>query len=774
MAILSPCRRAALLAALLLICVPVAAVAAGVDWPQAHSDLKADPAVRFGVLSNGMRYAIMKNATPTGQVSLRLRMATGSLQELDDQQGLAHFLEHMAFRGSSHVPDGAVKTTLERLGLKFGPDTNAFTAQTQTVYMFDLPRGDPDSLDTGLMLLREVCSELALDAKSFDTERGVVLSEARLNDNPGFHMARAQQEFLLQGQIAAVRMPIGRIPILEQAPVELLKSYYQAYYRPERATLIVTGDMDPADVEARIRARFAAWQNPAQPGNEPDLGVPRPRAAAVQTFVEAGAPSASSISWVAPYDTAPDRVARERRDLIEMVGLAVINRRLQDAAAAADRSFTSAAVFRQNSVHSAKIASLVVRHAAGGWRRALLAADAIRRQAVEQGVQQAEVDREVRDIRTSLEADADGAATRPTPQLANALVDALEHDAVYTSPAQDLVLGLAILKDLDAATVNAALHAAFQGNGPLAFVSSPQPIEGGDAAVLAALQEAESARLGKAAVVAQAAWPYGDFGPAGTVVERRQLEDLGVTLVSFANGVRANIKPTKFSADQVRLTVRAGNGRLALNRDAHGVIWAANGGAVIMGGLGRIDYQTVQRVLSGKVLTATFQIGDDALLFGGQTRPADLLTQLQLLAAYVTDPGWRPESFEQLRSTMLPQLAQIAVTPMSLFQASLSGLLHDRDPRWTFPTAAEVQAASAAGLKAALAPALADGPLEVTLVGDLTVDEGIAAVAATFGALPPRAAVKLRPKPGDVRLPAAQIALMMLSFRFFAGKFCLI
>jgi zinc protease len=736
--------------------ITAAPVTAAPAWPQERSDLKPDPGVRFGALANGMRYAIMKNATPAGQVALRLRMATGSLQELDTQQGLAHFLEHMAFRGSARVPDGEVKTTLERLGLKFGPDTNASTGQTQTVYMFDLPRNDPASLDTGLMLLREVGDALRLDPQSFDTERGVVLSEARLNDNPGFHMARAQQEFLLQGQIAAERMPIGRTEVLQHAPVALVGDYYRAYYRPERATLIVTGDMDPADVEARIRAGFSDWRNPAPAGREPDPGVPLARGAAARVFVEAGAPSTGSVSWITPYDAAADTAARERRDLIEIVALAVVNRRLQDAAAAADRKFTSATVYRQNEVHAAKVASLLVRAEAGGWRQALLAAEQIRRQAVEQGVQQAEVDREARDILTTLQAEAGAAATRPTPQLANALVESLERDAVCTSPAQDLALGEAILVKLDAATVDAALRAAFNGSGPLVFVSSPQPIEGGEATVRKALQEAETAQLRVLSVSAAAVWPYTDFGKAGAVLDRRLLEDLGVTLVRFANGVRLNIKPTKFSADQIKVSVRAGNGRLELPGTAHSIMWAANSGAVVMGGLGRLDYQTVQRVLSGKVLSASFQVADDALVFSGQTRPADLLAQLQLLAAYVTDPGWRPESFEQLRGTMLPQLAQIAATPMALFQANLSGLLHAGDARWTFPTAAQVQGARAEELKSLLAPALATGPLEIALVGDVDVDGAIAAVAATFGALPARAGLKLKAKAGEVAFPTHQ------------------
>ncbi len=731
------------------------ASALGAQWPQAHSDVAADPAVRFGVLDNGMRYAILKNATPSGQVSLRLRMATGSLNESDSQQGLAHFLEHMAFRGSARVPDGEVKTSLERLGLEFGADTNAFTAPTQTVYMFNLPHNDAASLDRGLMLMREIGDDLTLDAKAFDTERGVVLSEARLNDTPSFHAFLAEQQFLFPGQLLTQRTPIGQPQIVRTAPVAQVAAYYHAYYRPERATLLVIGDVDPAAIEREIKTRFSNWHSRFPAGAEPDLGAPKPRGAEAKVFSEAGAPSTTSISWVRPFDATPDSLARERNDLIELVGLAVINRRLQDAAAAADRKFTHAAVGRQNVEHSANLTTLMVQYPQGGWRDALVAADQIRRQAVEQGVQQAEVQRELRELHTYFESTAAGAATRETPRIAGDFLEALDHNDVFTSPAQDLQLADAIAKNVDAAAVNASLKQTFAGGGPLAFVSSPEPIEGGDAAVLTALKQAEEGKLASAVVAAAAVWPYTDFGAAGKVLEQRRVEDLDLTLVRFANGVRLNIKPTQYAADQIQVRVRVGNGKLDLPRDRSTVIWAANGGAVIQGGLGKLDYPSLQQALTGKVVGTGFQLDDDALLFSGQTRPQDLNLQLQVLTAYIADPGWRPEAFAQVQSTLLPMLGQITSNPMELFQSHISGLLHGGDPRWAFPTSEAVKSGQAPELKALLAPALANGAIEVTIVGDVTVPKAIAAVAATLAALPTRSGVKIEGARGEVHFPAA-------------------
>src|SRR5665213_3648598 len=250
----------ALLATASLVAAAPAVRASAPGWPQAGSDLAADPAVRFGALANGMRYAIMRNDTPAGQTSIRLRIGSGSLEESDDQQGLAHVLEHMAFKGSTHVAAGEMVKILQREGLAFGADTNAETEWTQTVYQFDLPRSDQASLDTGLMLMRETAGNLTLDAAALTPERGVVLSEERLRDTPQYRAEKAQIDLLAHGQRIVDRFPIGQVDVIEHAPISLVADFYRANYRPDRATLIAVGDFDPAAMEAKIKARFSDWK----------------------------------------------------------------------------------------------------------------------------------------------------------------------------------------------------------------------------------------------------------------------------------------------------------------------------------------------------------------------------------------------------------------------------------------------------------------------------------------------------------------------------------
>src|SRR5271168_900063 len=262
------------------------------QWPQAHSDLKADASIRFGVLPNGMRYAIMRNATPPGQVSMRLRFDVGSLMERDDQQGLAHFLEHMAFNGSTNVPTrGDMVKDLERLGLAFGADTNAGTGFDATVYKFDLPKSDDQTVDTSLMLLREIAGNLSLDQAAMDQERGVILSEERLRDTPSFRIAKQQYAFMMEGQRPPQRWPIGLVPVIQGAKADLIADIYHHYYRPERATLVIVGDIDPDAIEAKIKARFGDWQGKGPAGADPDLGKVASRGDDFKLAIEAGSPT---------------------------------------------------------------------------------------------------------------------------------------------------------------------------------------------------------------------------------------------------------------------------------------------------------------------------------------------------------------------------------------------------------------------------------------------------------------------------------------------------
>lgn len=738
-----------------------APLAAG-QWPQAVSDVAADPDVRFGALPNGMRYAIVHNATPPGQASLRLRFDAGSLMESEAQQGLAHFLEHMAFNGSKGIAEGEMVKMLERRGLAFGADTNASTNFDETTYKLDLPRTDAETVDLSLKVLRETASELLIAADAVDRERGVVLSEERTSDSPAWRVFKARMEFILRGQRPPQRFPIGKVEVLRAAPREQIVDFYNRFYRPDRAVLVAVGDFDVDAMEARIKATFGDWTNAAPAGSDPDLGVVSRRGLETQIAVEPGASTTLQIGWVSPPDLRPDRAAKRRQDWIRQLGFAVLNRRLEAIARGAEPPFIAAGGFSGNQVDAARVTTIAVTARPGEWQAALGAAEREQRRLVQYGVRQDELDREIEDYRQWLKSRVASAATRRTPQLANEMIDSVGDEEVMTSPAQDLALFEAAVKDLKAETASTAIKAAFAGSGPLVFVATPTPIDGNEPAVASAWNASRQIAVTAPTGPRQAVWPYEDFGAPGKVADQTDAIDLDTTFVRFENGVRLTVKPTRFRDDQVLVKVRIGGGMTTLPADQQSLSWA--GSALIEGGLAKIDSEDMERVLVSKVYGARFGVEDDAFTLSGATRPEDIATQLQVLAAYASEPAWRPEALQRMRTYAATLSDQYEATDSGVFNRDLAGLLHDGDRRWTWPTKADIAAGTPEALKRGFGEALAAGPIEVIVVGDITVEKAVEAVAATFGALPKRPEV-VGALAGKTGFPAPAAAPLILGHK---------
>ncbi|MBY3027503.1 M16 family metallopeptidase, partial [Rhizobium leguminosarum] len=725
------------------------------------SDLQADPDVHFGRLANGMRFAIMRNTTPPGQVSVRFRIGSGWLGENDDQQGLAHFLEHMAFKGSTNFAEGEMIRILQRKGLALGRDINAHTAYDETVYKLDLPEADADTVSTGLMLMRETASELTLDAGAFDRERGVILSEEWLGDTPQYRASLGIMNSLLAGRRATMRAPIGKADIISNAPVELVRDYYRANYRPERATLIVVGDIDPAAMEIEIRQRFGDWKAVGPPPAEPDLGTLATKGDSAEVIVVPGGMTSIQIAWTRPYDAAPDTFAKRRTKLIEDLGLRVLQRRLSTIASKADAPFIGVIAGSQDLFDSAHVVQIEANSETDKWQAALAAIDQEQRRIQEFGATQAEIDREDLDYRSALQAAAAGAATRMTTDIASVLASSVDDDQVFTSPAEDLSLFETMTSGVTAAEINRALQHAFSGNGPQVVLQTAQPPEGGVDAVRQVYDASNAIAVSAPSGAADVAWPYTQFGEPGAVVERRTVEDLGLTMVRFSNGVRLTVKPTKLRANEVLVREDIGRGRRGLPHDRSAAIWASP--AVARSGLKAMDCQDIQKALTGNIVGIDFSVGDSSFRFDGHTRTEDLATQLQLMTAYTSDPAYCPEAFKRVQQAYLSGLDQYEATPGGIVSRDFPGLVHSGDPRWTFPDRAQLSAAKPDVFEALFRPMVSNGPIDITIVGDITVDDAIRLTAETFGALPLRPEAAPSNDWGDVRFPAANKAPVLLT-----------
>jgi zinc protease len=719
-------------------------------WAHAASDIPADPSVRFGVLANGMQYAIMRNATPPGQASFRLRIGAGSLMENEDQLGLAHFAEHMVFNGTTNIPENELLRILERHGLAFGADTNAYTSFDETVYMLELPRADAVIVDDALRIMREQVSEALMDPDAIDAERDVIVGEQRLRNVPGLRALEAQFKLLAPGQRLANRLPIGDLDIIRTAPRDRFVEFYRAYYRPSRATFVAVGDFDLAEMEAKVQRAFENWRPTGPAGPDPDLGTVQPRGPETRILIEPGVQSTIALAYVRAPDRNPDSVAKRREDLVRGLGLAVLNRRLGEIARADNPPFLAAGAAEEELFDSIGAATVRAGFNPGGWQRALEAIEQEQRRLVQFGVTDVELLREITGIRTSLENAVASAATRRTPQLAMGLIGAVNSGRVFNAPDTSLALFNATAEGLTAAQVSQVLPSIFQGEGPLALVVTPVEIEGGEPAVTTALEASRLVPVTPPAAQADLAWPYSEFGEPGVVQSRTELEAVGATVVTFANGVRLTVKPTNFRDQQILINVRTGLGELGLPADR--IDPQALAPLVLTaGGLGQLSADEMSRVLTGRIYSAGFSIDGDSYVLSGATRPADLQLQTQVLAAYLTDPGLRPAPFEQIKALFPQIIAQQMATPGGAFGLQASELLASGDKREGLPTAADIAGWTNEEMGASLTRGLSTGPIDVVMVGDVTVDDAIASIASTFGALPARGPDATPPAGSDQR-----------------------
>jgi zinc protease len=712
--------------------------AEAVEWPK--SDIPPDPAVRFGVLPNGMRYAVMHNSTPENSVSVRFRIAAGAFQEADDQRGLAHFIEHMAFRGTTHFKDREIRETLARLGLQFGSDVNASTGTDQTIYRFDLPK--PEGLDTAIAFMRDVASEVSFQKETIAPEAKVVLSELNLRNTPGLRAVREKLKFALRDPHASA-LPEGEPDIVANATVEDLRRFYLAFYRPERATLVIVGDVDVDAVETKIRQAFSNWSVPGPPGPDPKAEIRFLPPFEIKSFMEKNADSMLSLIWVRKPDPKPNDRARERRRLFEIVAQRVLSQRLQDEQRSQARPFLGAGVGVSQRTGIEKTTEFMIAYEPGSWRKALLSAERIRL-SVMKNVTQSEIDRQVGELLAQFQTAVANSGTRPSASLANGIVSELAAGDIFTSPERDLEEFRKDVTHLTPSDIEQAFGEIFPAESPLIFVSSDEPIAGGEADIgKAFLEGPQAGSTAEAGQPVLTTWPYHGKNNPAAIIARKFVPEADATVVSFKNGVALTVKPTTFRSDEVSVAVKVGSGESGLPKDRIAPSWAIQ--AVIAGGLGSMPHQDVRRILSPARYQESAAILADGIYLSGDTTPADLGTQLEVLNAYISDPGFRPEGFSEVQADTLVALRRLPGNPQSLFRAKSRELMHGSDSRWALPSAEQVQGTSLKDFRDLLAPVLARAPVEVTIVGNVKVDDAIALTASTFGNLPDREPVLVQP-----------------------------
>lgn len=728
---------------------PAQAQTTGVPaWGLTSSDLPADNSVRFGILPNGMRYALKHNETPKGAAVIRFAFDVGMREADPRQAGAAHFLEHMAFNGSTNIPEGELVKRLERLGLAFGADTNAETDLEHTTYKLDLPNTNPETIDSGLTFMREIASELTLDKGAVDRERGILLSEFRVRNVP-------QTRRALDAIGKQMRDPrfgpalVGTPETIANITPEQLRAFYEGYYRPERATLVMVGDFDVAAMEQDIRKRFAGWQGKGIAKSNYVPSITTTTSPVVATFVDPSIPEIVQFDRVVPYKAPANNVVEKRRDLLQMIAGAALSNRLSVISRKADSPIIFGQTTVQDIARSARSATLIILAKDGQWQPALGVGEQQLRQAIKFGFTAAEITEAKANIRTALENAVKQEAGAPSAAIADQIAGASLSDSVYIGPSANLALYKMLEPDLSAEAVSEAFRVAWAGGASLVHVATKQAIGGGESAVSSAL--VASAKVAVSAPVDQAtkAFAYDDFGPAGKIVSDTMIDDLGIRMIRFANGVELNIKKTNFEPGKTGWFVKIGTGAQQFPTDKQGL-------PIVVQILSSIDgfkkhnVDELRRITAGRQVTLGISVAEDGLVAGGNTTATDLELQMKLLAAGLTDPAYDPATQTQWAGVGSVISKNIMSNPSQLAALAVPWILTGEDARFGLGDGDQMAARTLDEMKSVIAPQLENGAIRVGLVGDFDENAAIKAVAESLGALGIRranAGPSVAPKP---------------------------
>ncbi len=748
----SPFRRTLAVLPLLALSLPAIAqeapVAASAEaaqgttgWGHPIYDIAPDPAVRFGVLENGLRYAILQNATPEDTAVIRFGFDIGWIDENADELGLAHMIEHMAFNGSKHVPEGEMVKLLERLGLAFGADTNASTGFEDTIYKLDLPRTDDELVDTALMLMRETASELTIADDAVDRERGIIQSETRTRNNFTIRRYKDYFRFVAPGTRYAERFRAdGTEDVIDKAPGQVLRDLYGRFYRPDNAALVIVGDVDPDAIEARIRSRFGDWSRPAQPKSDIDKGsLDLERGPAAANFVDPDVQHLVVIDRFAPYVDRRPTVAEADEARLVALGTAILNRRLQKIANAADAPIISGRASASDFFDIQRQAQLQVQAREGEWERALEVGEQEWRRAVEHGFTEAELAEQLANFEQRYRDAASQQDTRRNTALADGILSTARRDKLFVTPQTTYELFLAQKPEITPEAVSRAFATHFALSDPLIHVSTKQPIASAEETILDVWRASASQAVEPPEDASGLEFAYGDFGTPSPIAEDRVIEDLGVRTIRFANNVRLNLKPTDFEKGRLRYAIRLGSGQLAMpaSEMAQAVFLSS---VSALGGLGEHGYDELRQILAGRRVTYGFDANEDKFTVNGSGTMADLPLQMQLSAAYFSDPGLRPEMLTRWQAIVPPYVAQLDATPQAVARSQVARLVSDGNPRFGIPPEDELNGVALENAGQLVADQFATAPIEISVVGDFDSEAVIAAVAASFGALAPREA----------------------------------
>ena len=664
-------------------------VAIGYAMAQQMPPIEFNSEVRRGKLDNGLTYYILKNKYPEKRASYYIAQRVGSIQEDDDQRGLAHFLEHMAFNGSEHFKNSdAIVEYCRSIGCSFGGELNAYTSTDETVYrVCNVPTERTEVTDSVILILKDWANGLTLAGEEIDKERGVIHEEWRLSTSATMRMFERNLPVIYPNSKYGYRMPIGIMEVVDNFPHDVLRNYYKKWYRPDNQAIIIVGDIDVDRTEGKIKELFAS--HPKAAADAPQVAdEPVPDNDEIIVVVDKDKEMTHNIVMLC-FKTDP--LPRELREtmMAEVTNIltgsicSMVNERLAEAAQNPDCAFTVASLDYSNFIMSRtkECFELNIIPKEGKEVEATTEAYRIMLRAFKAGFNDSEFQRAKDNIVANAEAQATNKDKIHNNKLSEKLYRHYLSGTAVPSPDTELQLDKMLCSQITVDALNQSAEQMVETSGKnIVLLSLNREAEGvavpsADAlknAVLSVGQEQFEAYVDNAKNE-----PLVPVLPkAGKIVKEKKNPKYDATELTLSNGAKVIMKKTDFKADQIMFHARSIGGK-SLYGKADAANFKVINDAVDASGLGNFDNQELRKALAGKKVSLEFQLSNQHEVLEGSSTPKDIETLMQLAYLYFTKINPDEKSFANIKQQYEIALKNIDINPDVAFSDSVTNTLHD-------------------------------------------------------------------------------------------------
>ncbi len=656
--------------------------------PQDDVPLAFDPLVTRGTLSNGMVYYIRQNQEPRERVQLWLIVKAGSILEEEEERGLAHFVEHMAFNGTERFAKQEIVEYLESIGSNLGPDVNASTGFDSTNYFLEIPTDDPEVLETAFQILSDWAYAVAFDPEEVELERGVVVEEWRLRRGFGARFQDNWYPLIFGDSRYNERSPIGLLEVVETAPPERLRGFYERWYRPDLMAVIAVGDIDTEEIEAKIRQHFApppegkAGQTraaAAEPSTRPRFDLPEHSEPRVNVFSDPEAPGTQLfLLRKLPPESGQDEAAL-RRIIVDRLAFMMLNARLFERGQVEDPPYLWAGGSRGRFVDPIDLVQFGAWVEQDGVQPGFAAVLEETQRARQHGFTESELAREKTNLLSAIERIYKEREQRESADFAQEYADHFLNGIPAPGIEAEWELYQAMLPEISLTDVHEVAASWAEPGNTVLLVMRPEGGEELNDDELASVLQAQLAVADSLAVE-----PYADefadvpllaeLPAPGAIVDEEQIESIDAVRWTLSNGITVIAKRTDFKNDEIVFGAFSPGGHSLVDDADH--VSALYADQLIAGsGVGEHDNVALDKLLAGKRVSVSPFIGELFEGFRGQSSPEDIETLFQLVTLYATAPRLDPVYFSTYERSLRTLAETRADQPDAVFSDTVNSVL---------------------------------------------------------------------------------------------------